>query len=206
MFLTRCSLCGHDNPEHSRFCNGCGASLPQVEPPPLASVPPQLPAAAESKPDLAAPHPAARPVRPHPGRLNPVHRWLIACSPVATVLAGLAYFTYNQLTVTDVAGLLPATLPTETSARVEPGGIVPANAVMPRTPPAPEPVAAPPLAAVIDEPRPPREHGATTRKTTPAGAKSDRPAEPTPIDLGPCTASVAALGLCTPPTLAAIKE
>jgi len=272
MFLTRCSLCEHDNPEHSKFCNGCGASLLRMGVCARCGALNEVTAAAchrcdavllesaaaqdthaptEPNADLealrrqlfggeqasgrAAPNPLPpEPPEPHAAesglhspphrstrrhRLSVLQRVLIASSAVGAVFGSLGYFTYSQLTVTNVAGLLPATQ-VETRAADGPGGrIVTVRAAVPgvpatlrsgtatwatdeAAPPSTQEPVATPSAAVTGEPRAQTDHRAVggKRAANANGVRQSVQTLPAPAHVGPCTAAIAALGLCTPET------
>lgn len=196
MFVTRCPLCEHVNPEHSKFCNVCGVSLlrtgvcarcgalNEVTAPTchqcaavLLERGSQGPAEAAAKPADSAtePNPAPEPdVASHSHRsphrrtgLSTLQRALIAGTALGAVVGAFGYFTYTQSRVVDVSGLLPA-LPD-----VHAGMLPPAAAPWPADDPAPLPK---PISGAA-----------------PSATGTDVPAA---RSVRPCTAGVAALGLC----------
>jgi hypothetical protein len=251
MFSAQCPVCSHVNPEDSKFCNACGVPLArmgvcsqcgalnelsqltchQCDVPLRGSLFPRAerqarlpPPEPETEPEFSADESDRQPalVTRHHAQFTAGQRWVIAGTAVAVVLAASAYLAYVQLSVTNMAGLLPVA---RSEARIvgeaaqgSAAVVAPASVEPPATPgPTAKPalpaaaIEVPPLAkgapaAAIAEPRPAPKRS-TAGTGTPSGATqaAQPPAPPTPERpgnaslpprVGPCTAAVAALGLC----------
>lgn len=260
MFLTRCPLCEHDNPERSKFCNACGVSLLRMgvcarcgglneltagtchqcaavlrepaspagagavaadtgelgRPPPAAAIDPDVfrapPRPAAETGFAAPPH---RSAHRHAG-LNKFQRWLIAGSAFGAVIGAFGYVTHSQWTVIDVSGLLPETqvepLVIGSGTDLGEGSVVNVDVALGAGSPAvlaattrplvtrrPAPLSEP----EVEPPSPPKRTTETrarpsSRTAADSPANETAPVLPAPAHLGPCTAPVAALGLCTP--------
>jgi hypothetical protein len=171
-----------------------------------------------AEPDLAAP--AYRSTHRH-ARLTLFQRWLIAGSAFGAVIGAMGYFTYSQWSVIDVSGLLPASRAESLSfdSRSDVGGrILKVDVAVTGRPPPALPTSARPLVTAppapspklaVDAPSPPK-HTSEDRARSGSRRPDPSPDTPTratdaaaqvthaPARLGPCTAAVAALGLCTP--------
>ena len=204
MALTPCPFCEHGNPAAAKFCNSCGGTL-TLAPCPHCGAVNEVTASACYQchgqlrgPDvLDEPAPAAEVPAPW-FRQRP--RLVIGTAFLAA-MAGIGYFALRPSSTVDAPA--PAIVQTETKARVVPAAAGPvANANTDNASRDAPPVDLRPALAITGVAREPALPPPPTVATPPVArpvqpAKAGKEAERPTGRPQPCTAAVAALGLCT---------